>query len=254
MVPTDEERDAFALDFHQLALIWDALSPDPILTPFESDYRWLAQVYESLKPPSGNGKLLWHALGSKTIELIHRNVRVIEIQDDIEIVLSPEVVAELEKDPDRGSAAVEFKLSARLRSHSSDPEFVALSERLEQLRQKHQDGVLASVEFLRSLIELARDIVEKERNTPIEVVQGRGRAALTDLFNEIKDKKTPIIVERVVSDIDDIVQKVRFENWQKTEAGEREVKQALRRTLLKYKLHNEQNIFDRAYEYIFQYY
>ena len=254
MVPTDQERDAFALDFHQLALIWDALSPDPILTPFESDYRWLAQVYESLKPPSGNGKLLWHALGSKTIELIHRNVRVIEIQDDIEIVLSPEVVAELEKDPDRGSAAVEFKLSARLRSHSSDPEFVALSERLEQLRQKHQDGVLASVEFLRSLIELARDIVEKERNTPIEVVQGRGRAALTDLFNEIKDKKTPIIVERVVSDIDDIVQKVRFENWQKTEAGEREVKQALRRTLLKYKLHNEQNIFDRAYEYIFQYY
>mgnify|MGYP000179472661 CR=1 FL=1 len=137
MVPSDEERDDFALDFHQLALFWDALSPDPILTPFESDYRWLAQVYESLKPPSGNGKLLWHALGSKTIELIHRNVRVIEIQDDIEIVLSPEVVAELEKDPDRGSAAVEFKLSARLRSHSSDPEFVALSERLEQLRQKH---------------------------------------------------------------------------------------------------------------------
>jgi type I restriction enzyme R subunit len=214
----------------------------------------LAQVYESLKPPSGNGKLLWHALGSKTIELIHRNVRVIEIQDDIEIVISPEVVAELEKDPASGAAAVEFKLSARLRSHSSDPEFVALSERLEQLRQKHQDGVLASVEFLRSLIELARDIVEKERNTPIEVVQGRGRAALTDLFNEIKDKKTPIIVERVVSDIDGIVQKVRFENWQKTEAGEREVKQALRRTLLKYKLHNEQNIFDRAYEYIFQYY
>jgi type I restriction enzyme R subunit len=122
------------------------------------------------------------------------------------------------------------------------------------LRQKHQDGVLASVEFLRSLIELARDIVEKERNTPIEVVQGRGRAALTELFNELKDKKTPIIVERVVADIDDIVQKVRFENWQKTEAGEREVKQALRRTLLKYKLHNEQHIFDRAYEYIFQYY
>ena len=114
--------------------------------------------------------------------------------------------------------------------------------------------MLASVEFLRSLIELARDIVEKERNTPIEVVQGRGRAALTELFNELKDKKTPIIVERVVADIDDIVQKVRFENWQKTEAGEREVKQALRRTLLKYKLHNEQHIFDRAYEYIFQYY
>jgi type I restriction enzyme R subunit len=32
---------------------------------------WLTQVYESLKPPSGTGKLLWHALGAKTLDLIH---------------------------------------------------------------------------------------------------------------------------------------------------------------------------------------
>jgi type I restriction enzyme, R subunit len=41
--------------------------------PYETDYRWLTQVYESVKPPSGNGKLLWHMLGAKTIELIHEN-------------------------------------------------------------------------------------------------------------------------------------------------------------------------------------
>ncbi|AWX94013.1 hypothetical protein DPM13_16505 [Paracoccus mutanolyticus] len=53
------------------------LSPDPVLTQYETDYRWLAQVYESLKPSSGTGRLLWHRLGAKTIELIHENVHVL---------------------------------------------------------------------------------------------------------------------------------------------------------------------------------
>ena len=42
----------------------------------EFGFAWLAQVYASLKPPSGNGRLLWHALGAKTIELIHQTVKI----------------------------------------------------------------------------------------------------------------------------------------------------------------------------------
>ena len=36
--------------------------------------------------------------------------------------------------------------------------------------------------------------------------------------------------------------------------GEREVQRALRRTLLKYRLHKEQDVFDKAYGYVKQYY
>ena len=46
----------------------------------------------------------------------------------------------------------------------------------------------------------------------------------------------------------------RFPGWQQTAAGEREVQNALRRCLLKYKLHTDQDLFDRAYAYIVQYY
>jgi type I restriction-modification system DNA methylase subunit len=60
--------------------------------------------------------------------------------------------------------------------------------------------------------------------------------------------------QRALDDIDQIVRIVRFPGWQQTIAGDREVKQALRKTLLKYKLHQEQDLFDRAYEYIKQYY
>jgi type I restriction enzyme, R subunit len=74
------------------------------------------------------------------------------------------------------------------------------------------------------------------------------------LFNEVRNDNTSIMVERIVNDIDQIVRIVRFPGWQQTIAGDREVKQALRKTLLKYKLHQEQDIFDRAYAYIRQYY
>ena len=47
---------------------------------------------------------------------------------------------------------------------------------------------------------------------------------------------------------------VRFAGWQSTHAGEREVKQALRKTLFKYKLHQDGELFDRAYGYVRQYY
>jgi len=40
-----------------------------------------------------------------------------------------------------------------------------------------------------------------------------------------------------------------FEGWQATESGKREVRKALRRTLAKYKLHKDEELFEKAYGY-----
>ena len=74
------------------------------------------------------------------------------------------------------------------------------------------------------------------------------------MVGEARGANTHIIVERIVTDIDDIVKKVRFPEWQQTTQGERLVQKELRRTLLKYKLHTDQELFDKAYTYIRQYY
>ena len=254
-LPDNEKRDKFAAEFSQLAIIWEALSPNPILTPFENDYRWLVQVYESLKPPSGNGKLLWHALGAKTIKLIHENVTVLGVRDDLEtLVMDADVIEKFLSDPERGMREIEIRVSSRLRRNIKDPKFIALSERLETLRLKHEQGLLDSLDFLKSLLDLARDLVEAEKNIPDKIDENQGKAALTELFESARNDSTPVIVERVVGDIDEIVRKVRFPGWQQTDAGEREVKRALRKSLLKYKLHTEQDLYDQAYGYIRQYY
>lgn len=64
----------------------------------------------------------------------------------------------------------------------------------------------------------------------------------------------PIMVERVVADSDEIVRLVRFLGWLSTLSGEREIKKALRKALFKYKLHQEEDLFEKAYGYIRQYY
>ena len=47
---------------------------------------------------------------------------------------------------------------------------------------------------------------------------------------------------------------MRFNGWQATSIGEREVRKALRKTLFKYQLHADTDLFDMSYGYIKEYY
>lgn len=256
-LPTNDKRDEFAADYGVLSKLWEAISPDAMLLQYETDYRWLSQVYVSVQPTGGHGKLLWHALGAKTLELIHHNVHVDAVRDDLEtLVLDADLLEAVLNGPDLGKKGkeIEIKVARRLRKHMGDPRFRALSERLEDIRMRQQQGLVHSVEFLKALLAIARELLETERATPAVADEDRGKEALTELFQEVKTEGTPVVVERVVGDIDEIVRVVRFPGWQQTMAGEREVKKALRKALFKYRLHQEQELFERAYRYIEMYY
>lgn len=255
-LPNNEVRDNFAAAYSLLNKLWEAISPDRILGEHERDYKWLSQVYQSVQPSSGHGKLIWHSLGAKTIELIHQNVHVDAVRDDLDtLVLDADLLEAVLSNPDpKKVKEIEIKVARRLRKHLGNPKFKALSERLDALRDRFESGVINSVEFLKQLLQLAKEVLQAEKETPPEEDENRGKAALTDLFNEVKTDDMPIMVERVVADIDEIVCQVRFEGWQSTTAGERLVKQALRKTLFKYKLHADDELFEKAFSYIRQYY
>jgi type I restriction enzyme R subunit len=256
-LPNNEVRDNFGADYSYLSKLWEALSPDAILQPYETDYRWLTQVYISIQPTGGQGGLIWHSLGAKTIELIHQNVTVEAIHDDLdEIVVDVELLEAIlgTPNPDKKAKEIEIKVARRLRKHMNDPRFRKLSERLESLKARHEQGQLHSIEFLKQLLDLAKDVVATEKEVPPVEDEDRGKAALTELFEEARSGDTPVMVERIVTDIDEIVRHVRFPGWQTTHAGELEVRKALRKTLLKYKLHQDKELFEKAYGYIREYY
>jgi type I restriction enzyme R subunit len=145
-------------------------------------------------------------------------------------------------------------LFSRLNKHGSDPVFIRLSERLEALRDKAERGLISSIEFIKDLCRLAQETLQAERGIEPVSEQKTAKAALTELFLELKTETTPAIVERIVNDIDGIVRIVRFDGWQNSTVGEREVKKELRRILwTKYQIKDE-DLFNRAYDYIREYY
>lgn len=74
---------------------------------------------------------------------------------------------------------------------------------------------------MKMLLELAKEATQAEKKVVPEEEIDKGKAALTELFNGVKNVNTPVIVERVVTDIDAIVKIVRFDGWQNTTAGRR---------------------------------
>lgn len=257
-LPTNKEKDAFGADYRVLNRAWDVLSPDRFLSPYTADYRWLSRVYESVRPTNDTGGLIWAALGAKTIELVHQNLAVDDADENMDILeMDADLIDEFiekQKDPKRTAKKIEINLVAKILKYSNDPKFIQLGEKLEQLREKHEQGLITSIEFLKRLLELARDAAHAEKEVVPEEEIDKGIAALTELFNGIKNRETPVIVERIVTDIDSIVKIVRFDGWQNTSAGRQEVKRALRSVVwIKYKI-KDQEVFDKAYNYIEQYY
>ena len=255
-IKTDDKKDAFARDYKYLSKLWESLSPDNILDLYNADYKWLSQVFESVRPASDNiGKLLWFSLGAQTTKLIHENVHVGDVHQLEEFVLDADVIEEIFNNPDpKNAKKLEKILIKRFKKHAGNPKFKKLSERLEELRDKAERGLITSIEFVKELCKLAKETVQAEKELEDLIQEKTPQAALTELFLELKTDQTPAVVERIVADIDAIVRVVRFPGWQQSNQGEREVQSSLRKILwAKYKI-KDQVLFDRAYAYIKEYY
>ena len=255
-IKTEDKKDAFAKDYKYLSKLWESLSPDNILTLYKIDYKWLSQVYESVRPATDNvGKLLWMTLGAQTTQLIHDNIHVGEIHNLDEFILDADVIEDIFNNPDpKNAKKLEKILINRFKKFGQHSAFKKLSELLEALRDKAEKGLISSIEFVKELCKIAKETVQAEKDLETELQEKSPKAALTELFLELKTDQTPAVVERIVADIDAIVRIVSFPGWQKTSSGEREVQKSLRQALLKYQLHKDQILFDRAYSYIKEYY
>ncbi|MEU4417095.1 type I restriction endonuclease subunit R [Nocardia salmonicida] len=249
-------KDAFGLAYSYLAQLWEALSPDPMLAPYRDDYRWLTDVYESVRPSDIAGRLVWHALGAKTIELINEHVQV-EVPHGAEtIVLDAQTIEDLMlgKRSDVSVEEIEKQITARIARHLNNPVFIELGQRLNALREKYEGTQQSSMDFLRELLELARDTVAAEKSADEIPREEQGQAALTELFEALESDETPVIVGNIVSQIDEVVRGVRFDGWQSTIRGDQEVRQALRRTLyVKFKIRDNE-VFENALGYVREYY
>ena len=196
-------------------------------------------------------------VGAETTKLIHEHITVSGVNDDMEgLVLNADVIDDLMNGQDPTKAKKLAKIiKGRLGRHGSNPEFLALSERLERVRARAEQGPISSIDFIKELCQIAKDTLQAEKNAEVPPQEQKtAKSTLTDLFLEVRTETTPAIVERIVTDVDEIVRKVRFQSWQDTAEGKRLVRASLRKALLKYQLHKDDELFEKAYAYIEEYY
>jgi type I restriction enzyme R subunit len=216
--------------------------------------------------------LLWQKLGAKTMEIVHAHLTGITIDADKldNIAMDAEVLEALRDNglfpepPKIGQPAptalevlqrLEERIRARLAGTNGLKIWKSLAERLELLRLSRISSAAESVEFLRHLLELARDLLEAERADDegrldeIKVVDPR-KGALTQIFEEFKPAGVPLVIETLVEQVDSLVQPVRGTGWQSSSPGDRSVRQELRLILKNSGLPPAGELFDRAYAYI----
>ncbi len=242
-------------------------------TAHRTDYRWLADVYESVQPTGVSDALLWHRFGAKTLELVHGHITEIQVTSSglDEVIVDAETIEAIRQlalpDPEitvsgnepmtvsEALDTIEARIRFRLAKSHGHSVYVTLSERLERLRTRQLSQASASLEFLRDILELARQVTAVERaddegRMDESLLPDPNVGALTQIFKEYAPPETPAIIESVVIDIDTIVRQVRFTGWSNTQNGDRTVRREVRLILKKYSLPTTGELFDRAYSYI----
>jgi type I restriction enzyme R subunit len=272
VLDTVDKRSEFAAKFMRCQGLFEFLWPDLALRPIEEDYRFLAKIYSSIAPSKAADMLLWQRLGAKTMELVHEHLNGITIDSDQleKIALDEgaiEAIKELTLFPDAPPGGkrvltalevllrLEERIKRRFGDETADKVWRSLSDRLEMLRLSRISSAEESVDFLKQLLKIAKDILEAEkaddegRIADIKVVDPR-KGALTQIFEEFRPDGVPVVIENVVEQVDSLVAPVRGTGWQSSHPGDRRVRQELHLVLKNNGLPISGDLFDRAYAYI----
>jgi type I restriction enzyme R subunit len=272
ILDTVPKREHFAAEFMRCQGLFEFLWPNMKLKPIEDDYRFLARIYASIAPNKAADLLLWQRLGAKTMEIVHQHLKDVTIDSSqLEKVAMDAGLLEALKDltlfptptpgEEKGPTALEVmqrleeRIQKRFGDEQSDKVWRSLAERLEMLRLSRISGAAESVEFLKQLLALAKDLLEAERAddegriNEIKVVDPR-KGALTQIFQEYKPADVPVVIESVVDKVDELVQPVRGTGWQTSHPGDRTVRLELRKILRDSGLPHQGELFDHAYDYI----
>ncbi|MBL4844163.1 MAG: type I restriction endonuclease subunit R [Planctomycetes bacterium] len=258
-----ERCDLFGKHFRYLSKVWEVVSPDPVLATYVEDYTWLARRYKAVRQSGGGGQQVWRELGPQTTQLLYKHLSFnIDATDLEDIVLDDELFAVIQqtRDPEEAARDLTVKLEDYLNRKKGDPQIPELAAKLDDLKQRYENGTIQALEYMKRLLSLAKRAVEisqeneKDPPPPEVAPEDQGKAMLTKLFEEIRTPDTPVKVEKVVAGIDEVVRKVRFDGWSDTEAGRRQVSRALRSAIFKHLGHADADVHNRALAYVAKYY
>ena len=245
-------KESFATDFTILNKFWEMLHPRYTNSQMVKDYKLLSQIYTSIAPSKGGNARIWKRLGAKTEKLIQDNIDV-TLRDDLEVlVMDEEVIRKIKEGLQKyDPKSIEIKITRRINRDRNNPKFIAIAEKLEELRGKYNQKLIDNKEYLKGLIDLARSVIEIEKETKA-IVEDAEKKALTRIFETANTPSEEI--KKIIDEIDEIITKERYDGWQNTSHGTKLIQQKLYRILFDHKLSDDEELFEKAYNYIREHY
>ena len=243
------KKESFATDFVILNKFWDKVHPRYTNSTQVKEYKNLCQIYNSIMPSKGGGARIWKKFGAKTESLIQANIDV-TLRDDLEVLVMDENLIKKIKEGliNYNPRSIEIKITRRINQNSKNPKFVDIGEKLTTLKEKFNQKLIDDGEYIKGLIELATQVVRKEKSVqPIDK-----KNALTRIFEKAKNPSKDI--KSIVEKIDDIVTNQRYDGWQNTAHGTKLIQQKLYRVLYDHKLSDDEELYQKAYIYIQEHY
>ena len=246
-------KESFATDFVILDKFWNILHPRYTTVDQIKEYKFLAQIYSSIGNSTGGNMKLWKKLGPKTEKLIQDSIDVTLRDDDKILVMGDELVRKIKEglEPHGPLKTVEIKITRRINREPTNPDFIDIAKKLEELKERHNQRAITNGELMVALLELSNKIIEIEKGIQQNKKENK-KNVLTRIFE--KSKISSKEIEETVAEIDGVVTKERFDGWQNTINGTKVIKQKLFQILYKHKIDGDEELLEKAYEYCREHY
>ncbi|OLS22260.1 MAG: hypothetical protein HeimC2_30220 [Candidatus Heimdallarchaeota archaeon LC_2] len=121
---------------------------------------------------------------------------------------------------------------------------------LTKINQEYESGNKKIIPYISTFLGISEEFLKKNNSHKL---RDQKKFIFSEIYNSFKSQSIPIMIDKLVIDIDEIVIYILNDDWVWSKKSENIVKQVLGEIFTKYKLQNEVELFNRAFDYIREY-
>jgi len=158
-----EKRKDYMDNYSRLSDIYDILSPDKFLSPYESIYKDLTNINNILMKTYGHENSKYYDLSKKTAELVKNNTVISRMPDDLKTyTIDDETINKIRKSRESDREKV-FNLLISIKKYIDEnkkdsPFLISIGERANNIAELYNNNIESSEDILQKIYSIINDI------------------------------------------------------------------------------------------------
>jgi type I restriction enzyme R subunit len=229
-------RRQFKQGFKRLQDLYESVSPDKRLVQLavQNKYQWLSRVWIAFRRANNRDPNPEDSVREKTRKIVEEHVDVTQVKEDFPIYKIGEEHLEAVKqfsDPAARASSIAHTTQSHLHPRiDQNPRYKTLSERVQEVLSRWQNGNMADPEAVDALERLEREAIaveeEAEAYRPAEYAT---YVLLTDEY-DVNENEAQALAEAICDRFEADVDRT-YPNWHRNEAARRKAKVAILKAL-----------------------